>query len=56
MMADDIQRFAETLEMNDLPLPQEPQRRQHIRVVCQVDEVFVGGAGLLLCCTFENVM
>lgn len=51
MMTDYIQRFAETLKMNDLPFPQETKGRQYIRVIRQVDEILISAAGLLLCRT-----
>ena len=44
-----FQRLAEALEMDDLPLPQKADRRQHIRIVHQPDDVVVGRARLLLC-------
>lgn len=50
----DFQRFAESLEVYDFPFPQETQRGKHFRVIRQVDQVFIGTAGLLLCRTFVN--
>ena len=50
-----FQSFAEPLEVNDLPLTQEAQRGEDFGVIGQVDEVFVGGAGFLFCCTFVSV-
>lgn len=41
-------RFAEALEVDDLPLPQEADDIVHIRVVRQAQNVIVGEAGLLL--------
>lgn len=40
--------LTETLEMNDLPLPQELDHVVHIRVVGQPENVVVGDPGLLL--------
>ena len=45
-----VQGFTETLEMHDFPFPQETQRCKHIRIIRQVDEVFIGAARFLLCC------
>lgn len=56
MISGDFQCFAEPLEVHHFPFPQEPQGGQNIRVFRQINEVFVGTAGFLLCCTFENVM
>ena len=50
----DFQRFAEALEVYDFPFPQEAQRCQNGGVIGQVDEVFIGAAGFLLCCTFAS--
>lgn len=44
----DAQRVSESLEMHDLPCPQELERLPDVRVVDQAEEVVVGGAGLLL--------
>lgn len=51
MVANNIQRFAESLKMNDLPLPQKTKGCQNIWVIRQVDEILIGAAGLLLCRT-----
>jgi len=56
MISGDFQCFAEPLEVHHFPFPQEPQRSQNVRVFRQVDEVFIGAAGFLLCCTFGSVM
>ena len=45
-----LHRFAETLEMHDFSFSQEAQWREHIGVIRQVDEIFVGAARFLLCC------
>ena len=50
MISGDFQCFTEPLEVYHFPFPQEPQRCQNIRVFCQIDEVFIGAAGFLLCC------
>lgn len=50
MITGDFQGFAETLEMDDLSLPQEAQRRKDGGVIGQVDEIFIGGACLLFGC------
>ena len=52
----DFQTFTEPLEMNDLSFPQDAQRCQNSRIFCKVNEVFISGAGFLLCCTFVSVM
>ena len=44
------QGFAKPLIVDDLPLAQVAQHILHIRVIRQMQQVFVGGAGLLLCC------
>ena len=54
--AGNFQCFAEPLEVHHFPFPQEPQGSQNVRVFRQVDEVFIGAAGFLLCCTFGSVM
>lgn len=51
IIAGDFQCLAETLEMHNFAFPQEPQRRKHLWIIRQVDQVFIGAAGLLLCCT-----
>lgn len=56
MISGNFQCFAEPLEVHHFPFPQEPQRSQNVRVFCQVDEVFIGAAGFLLCCTFGSVI
>lgn len=56
MISGDFQCFAEPLEVHHFPFPQEPQGSQNVRVFRQVDEVFIGAAGFLLCCTFGSVM
>ena len=45
-----VQSFSETLEMHDFPFSQEAQWREHIGVIRQVDEIFIGAARVLLCC------
>ena len=52
----DLQSFPEPLEVDDLTFPQEAQRSEDFGVIGHVDEVFVGGAGFLFCCTFVSVM
>ncbi len=42
------QPLTEALEVGDLPGTQELQRLPHIRVIYQAQEVFIGGACLLL--------
>ena len=51
----DFQCFTEPLEVDDFTLPQEAQRSDDFGVIRHVDEVFVGGAGFLFCCTFVRV-
>ena len=43
-----VQSFPETLEMHDFSFSQEAQWREHIGVIRQVDEIFVGAARFLL--------
>lgn len=43
-------RFAESLEVDDFSLPQEPDYIVYIRVVRQAKDVVIGDASLLLCC------
>lgn len=46
------QAFSETLEVNDLPLPQKADDVVHVRVVGQTEDVVIGDPGLLFCCAF----
>ena len=46
------QRFAEPLVMHDLSGAQEFHYVAHIRIVAQAQDVVVGDARFLLCCTF----
>ena len=55
VVAGNLQSFAEPLEVDDLPFTQEAQRGEDFGVIGHVDEVFVGGAGFLFCCTFVSV-
>ena len=48
------QGFTESLEMNDLPFPEEADGIAHIRLLHQTQNVVVGGAGFLLCCGFVS--
>ena len=47
-------RFAEALEVDDFPFPQEADHVVHIRIVRQAQDVVVGKAGLLLWCNHES--
>ena len=51
----DLQSFTEPLEVDDLPFSEEAQGSEDFGVIRHVDEVFVGGAGFLFCCTFVSV-
>ena len=51
----DFQSFPEPLEVDDLPFTQEAQGSEDFGVIGHVDEVFIGGAGFLFCCTFVSV-
>ena len=42
------QGFTESLEMNDLPFPEEADGIAHVRFLHQTQDVVVGGAGFLL--------
>lgn len=46
--------LGKALVVHDLPRPQEPQHVLHIRVVAQMDQVFIGGTRFLLCCMCEK--
>lgn len=46
------QTFTETLEVYDLPLPQEANDVVHVRIVTQTQNVVVGFSGFLFCCAF----
>ena len=46
--------LTEALEMHDLPLPQEPDRIIHIRIVGNAQNIVIRYASLLLCCNCEN--
>ena len=45
--------FAEALEVNDLPLPQEFNDIINVRIIGQTQDIVIGDAGLLLCCIFR---
>ena len=44
------QPLAEALIMDNLPLPQEPDRIIHIRIVGNAQNIVIRYASLLLCC------
>lgn len=44
--------FAEALEVNDLPFPQEFNDIINVRIIGQTQDIVIGDAGLLLCCKF----
>ena len=46
-LPEQLHGLAETLEMDDLPLPQEADHIIHIRVIRQPQNVVVSGPGLL---------
>lgn len=48
------QGFTESLEVDDLPFPEEAERIAHIRLLHQTQDIVVGGAGFLLCCGFVS--
>ena len=50
----DAQAFAEALVMDDFALPQELDGLADIGIVDQPQDVVVGRARLLLCCTFVS--
>ena len=56
VISGDFQCFAEPLEVHHFPFPQEAQGSKNVRVFRKVDEVFIGAAGFLLCCTFGSVI
>ena len=43
-----MQALAEALEVDDLPLPKEPDNIVYVRVVAEAEDVVVGHPGLLL--------
>ena len=48
LLPEELDRLAESLEVNHLPLPEELDHVIHIRVVRQPENVVVGNPGLLL--------
>lgn len=56
MISGNFQCFTKPLEVYHFPFTQETKGCQNIWIFCQVDKVFIGAAGFLLCCTFGNVM
>jgi hypothetical protein len=46
--------FAKTLEVHDLPRPQELDDVVDVRIVGQAEDVVVGDAGLLFWCNHES--
>ena len=52
-LSQQLHGFAEALEVDDFPLPQELDDIVHIRVVTQAKDVIIGYASLLLCCIFK---
>ena len=48
LLPQELNRFPEPLEMNDLPFPQELDHIVHIRIVGKPQDVVVGNPGLLL--------
>lgn len=44
--------FAEALEVNDLPFPQEFNDIINVRIIGQTQDIVIGDAGFLLCCKF----
>ena len=49
-----LEGFAESLEMHNLPFPQETQRGKHFGVIRHINKIFIGTAGFLLCRTRIN--
>ena len=43
-----LNRFAETLEMDDFPFPQELDHIIYIRIIGQAEDIVIGDSGLLL--------
>lgn len=48
------QAFAESLEMNDLSLPQKFNDVIHVRIVAETENIVIGDAGLLFWCDFAG--
>ena len=55
VVAGDLKGFTEALEVDDLAFTQEAQGGKDFGVIAHVDQVFIGGAGFLFCCTFVSV-
>lgn len=49
-----VQKFAETLEMNNLALTKELDDLVYVGIVAQAKDVVVGCAGFLLCRRFAS--
>ena len=45
-----VQCLSEALEVDDLPLPQEPQNIYQVRIIGEIDQVFIGCPGLFFSC------
>lgn len=50
IILDNPEGFAETLEMDDFPLSQKPDRVNNVRIIDHAQDVVIGSAGFLLCC------
>lgn len=49
MLLNHAQSFAEALEMHDFPRPKEADGVDDIGILCDAQDIVVGGAGLLFC-------
>lgn len=45
MEADVLQGLTESLEVDNLSLTEKLQRFDDVRIICQVDQTFIGAAG-----------
>ena len=41
-----IKCFSEALEVDDLPLPQEPQKVYQVGIIVEIDQIFIGCPGI----------
>ena len=41
-----VQGLSEALEVDDLPLPQEPQKVYQVGIIVEIDQIFIGCPGI----------
>lgn len=54
MISCNFQCFAKSLEMHHFSFTQETQRCQNIWIICQINQIFIGTACFLFCCTIVS--